>query len=315
MKKIINHSGKTKLLLGALLLLLLQASAQQLPQYTQYMLNDFVMNPAIAGKNKDFWDCKSNNRYQWIGITDAPRTYILSMHGPFQGLNMGIGGNLYTDIVGPTRRVGFQLAYSYHVKLNNTYKLNLGLSGGFLQYSLDGSKITFKEGYDPVTPMMYRSYMTPDFGTGLYLHSEKLYVGVSVPQLFQSEIRFRDVVNTGISRLKPHVYALAGYKYKFAGDFMVEPTVLVKFVNPAPVKIDAGVRLSYQNKVWIGANYRTNDAITGLIGYLYNNWLMIGYSYDYTTTSLQRYTTGTHELMLGLRFSKPQSTYKDDIDN
>src|ERR1700739_5094595 len=83
--------------------------SQQLPQYTQYMFNDFVLNPAIAGRN-DYWEAKSNNRYQWVGIPDAPRTYMLSMQGPFKSLKMGIGGTIYTDIVGPTRRTGINLA-------------------------------------------------------------------------------------------------------------------------------------------------------------------------------------------------------------
>src|SRR6266550_1116049 len=109
------------------------AVAQQLPQYTQYMFNDFVMNPAIAGRN-NFWEAKSNNRYQWQGITDAPRTYILSLQGPFKNLKMGIGGNIFTDIVGPTRRTGFNMAYAYHIKLNSTYKLSFGINAGVLQY-------------------------------------------------------------------------------------------------------------------------------------------------------------------------------------
>src|ERR1700741_4713389 len=122
--------------------------AQQLPQYTQYMLNDFVLNPAIAGKGKDYWDCRTNNRYQWQGITDAPRTSIMSVQGPFKNRKMGIGGTLFSDIVGPTRRVGFNMSYSYHLKLNSEYTLNLGLSAGVLQYSVDGHKLTLHDNDD-----------------------------------------------------------------------------------------------------------------------------------------------------------------------
>ena len=314
MKKYI-HIVRIKIVVSILFVLsIIQMQAQQLPQYTQYMLNDFVLNPAVAGRS-NYWNCVSDNRYQWVGITDAPRTYILSMHCPLEGMNMGIGANLYTDIVGPTRRVGFQAAYSYHLKLNSTFKLNLGLSGGMLQYSIDGSKITFNSGYDPVTPGIYKSHLTPDFGAGVYLHSEKLYLGLSVPQMFSAEIKFKDQVNTGLSRIKPHIYLLAGYRLNIGQDFIFEPSVLVKYVTPAPVKVDVGARLSYRNKMWIGANYRTNDAVTALVGCMYNNWLSFGYSYDYTITTLQQFTTGTHELMLGVRFSKPKSSYKDDLDD
>ena len=130
------------LLYKKFLLLVFVASgvyAQQLPQYSQYMLNDFSMNPAIAGRN-NFWEAKSNNRYQWVGITDAPRTYVLTLQGPFKNLKMGIGGSIFTDIVGPTRRTGGNLAYAYHIKLNSTYKLSFGVNAGVLQYSIDGSK-------------------------------------------------------------------------------------------------------------------------------------------------------------------------------
>src|ERR1035437_8806270 len=117
------------------------AFAQQLPQYSQYMFNDFVMNPAIAGRS-NYWEANSNNRYQWVGITDAPRTYILSLQGPLKNKKMGLGGTIFTDIVGPTRRTGANLAYAYHVKLSTTYKLSFGVNAGVLQYSVDGSKIT-----------------------------------------------------------------------------------------------------------------------------------------------------------------------------
>ena len=313
MKKYI-HIAPIKIIASILFVLaIIETKAQQLPQYTQYMFNDFALNPAVAGKT-NYWNCISNNRYQWVGITDAPRTYVLSIHGPLEGKNMGVGMNICTDIVGPTRRVGFQAAYSYHLKINSTYKLNFGLSAGLLQYSIDGNKIIFKTGFDPVTPGTYKSDLIPDLGAGAYLHSDKLYVSFSVPQMFPSEIKFKDQVNTGSSRIAPHFYLLTGYKFSVGQDFIFEPSMLVKYVSPAPIKVDIGARLSYRNQMWIGANYRTNDAITALVGCMYNNWLIFGYSYDYTTTALQQYTTGTHELMLGVRFSKPKTSYKDDLD-
>jgi len=114
------------------ILLLASANAQQLPQYTQYMLNEFAINPAVAGK-EEFADVRSNNRYQWVGITDAPRTYMLTVHGPMKLKNMGLGMNLFTDIVGPTRRVGLNFSYAYHIKLNEETKVSLGLSAGVLR--------------------------------------------------------------------------------------------------------------------------------------------------------------------------------------
>jgi len=302
--KILKHS--------IFLLLLFFATSgfsQQLPQYTQYMFNEFVMNPAVAGRN-NYWEAKSNNRYQWVGITDAPRTYILSLQGPFKNLKMGIGGTIFTDIVGPTRRTGFNMSYAYHIKLNSTYKLSFGVNAGVLQYSVDGSKITPHDAGDPIMSPNYQSALAPDLGAGAYLYSNKLYVSLGFPQIYQANLKFFGDQVTKNSTLAMHFYGLAGYKFNIGNDFILEPVVLVMSTDPVqykiPMKINGGLKLSYQNKVWIGANYRTNDAVSALVGYMFNEWLMFGYSYDYTITPLRKYNSGTHEVMLGLRFLPPK---------
>ena len=282
-------------------------NAQQLPQYTQYLLNDFVLNPAIAGKQKDFWDCRSNNRYQWKGITDAPRTYILSAHGPFRNRKMGIGGTLYTDIVGPTRRVGLNFSYSYHLKINEEYNLNLGLSAGMVQYSVDGQKLTLHDNDDLTLTRQYGSYVSPEFAAGAYLYSKKLFVSVSVPQFYEAQIHLDGSLYTGESKLRPHLYSMAGYKFDVGNDYQIEPSFLLKYVSPAPVKVDLGVRGIYKKMIWLGLSYRTKDAVSCMLGYLHQNWLMVGYSYDYTTTHIRNYSSGTHEIVLGLRFTPPKN--------
>ncbi|MGZ3904218.1 MAG: PorP/SprF family type IX secretion system membrane protein [Bacteroidia bacterium] len=295
-----------------LVLITAGASAQQLPQYSQYMLNDFTMNPAIAGRN-NFWEAKSNNRYQWVGITDAPRTYILSLQGPFKNLKMGIGGNIFTDIVGPTRRTGFNMAYAYHIKLSSTYKLSFGLNAGVLQYSVDGSKITAHDQGDPIMSPNYQSALAPDLGAGTYLYSDKLTLSLGFPQIYQANIKFFNYQTTKNSVLAHHFYGLAGYKLKLSDDLSLTPMVLVKYVQPAPVELDGGLKFSYQEKFWIGLNYRgyaasgfKSDAATFLVGYMFKEWMMFGYSYDYTMSALKKYNTGTHEVMLGLRFMPPK---------
>jgi type IX secretion system PorP/SprF family membrane protein len=302
----IKHTYKVVLMLFICIGINAEVNAQQLPQYSQYMLNDFVINPAIAGKSKSYWDCRSNNRYQWKGITDAPRTYVLSAHGPFKNRKMGIGGTLYTDIVGPTRRVGFNMSYSYHLKINSEYNLNLGLSAGALQYSVDGHKLVLYDNDDLVMVTQYRSAVTPEFGAGAYLHSKKLFVSVSVPQFFESRIRLDGITYTDKSRLRPHLYTMAGYTFDIGDDYQIEPSFLVKYVSPAPIKADISVRGIYKKQLWLGVSYRTKDAVSAMLGYMHDNWLMIGYSYDYTTTNLRNYSTGTHEIVLGLRFTPPK---------
>lgn len=299
------------LIITVLVLLQLVGRAQQLPQYTQYMLNDMAINPAVAGKD-EFADVRSNNRYQWIGITDAPRTYMLTLHAPFKKRNMGLGTQIYTDIVGPTRRVGLSLAYAYHIKVAEKVKVSLGLSAGIQQWGIDGHKLILHDQGDDNLLVQYQTKIVPDFGAGIYVHhSDKWYFGISAPQIYESPIKlYVDGDNKGT--LARHFLVNGAYKFNLGEDFKIEPSAMVKYVTPAPVKIDAGLRVIYQEQIWLGGAYRHNDAFTALIGFMYKNYLMIGYSYDFTTTNLKKYSTGTHELMLGLRFSRKQSKHWED---
>jgi len=289
--------------------LCLGAMAQQLPQFSQYRLNDYVYNPAVAGSNP-YNEAKSNNRYQWVGITDAPRTYILSVHGQHRSKKVGLGGCLFTDIVGPTRRTGVYFTYAYHLKLNEKMKLSFGLNGGIMQFMIDASKITLRDPVDAVIGNQLQSVLLPDFGAGFYLYSDKFYIGGSVPQIFQNKIKFADYSYTSLSKLATHYYVTAGYKFDLGEDFKLEPSVVVKYVDPAPVQTDMGLRAIYREKFWLGAALRTKDAVSALVGYVYQENLTFGYSYDFTTTNIKNYSTGTHEIMIGIKFNKkpPVST-------
>lgn len=286
------------------------AIAQQLPQYTQYMLNEMAINPAVAGKD-NFADVRSNNRYQWVGITDAPRTYMLTLHAPFKNRHHGLGTHIYTDIVGPTRRVGISLAYAYHIKITEKTRMSLGISAGIQQWGIDGHKIILHDSGDENLLISYRTKTLPDFGAGIYVHNEKWYIGFSAPQLYQSPIKLYDNGDNK-GKLVTHFLVNGAYKFDLGEDFKVEPSFLVKYASPAPAKIDVGLRMIYKEQIWLGGGYRHNDAFTALVGFMYKNYLMIGYSYDFTTTRLKKYSSATHELMLGLRFSKQQTKHWDD---
>lgn len=280
--------------------------AQQLPQYTQYMLNEMAINPAVAGKD-EFADARSNNRYQWTGITDAPRTYMLTVHGPIKAKNMGLGMHLYTDIVGPTRRTGLSLAYAYHIKTGEDTHISMGLSAGVQQWGIDGDKLILRDGGDENLLTKYQTAYIPDFGAGIYFHKkDRFYIGFSAPQLYQSPINlYRNVDEKG--RIVTHFNLNGAYTFDLGEEFKLEPSFLVKYAMPAPPKIDVGVRAIYKNMVWLGGAYRHNDAFTALVGYMLSNYLLVGYSYDFTTTSIRKYSSGTHELMLGIRFSRKQA--------
>jgi type IX secretion system PorP/SprF family membrane protein len=279
--------------------------AQQLPHYSNYMLNDYPMNPAVGGSNP-YFEGLSNNRYQWIGITDAPRTYILSVHGPTKNLNMGLGGLLFTDIVGPTRRTGFYLSYAYHLKVTEKVRISAGLSAGLLQFMVDGSKITLHDPKDNVISGGVEQVLIPDFGAGIYAYStdKKWYLGASVPQIMQSKIKFYDYTYTGLSKLTTHFYVTGGYKFNIGANFKLEPSTCVKFVAPAPVQFDLGLRAIYKDKIWIGGAFRYLDAVSAMIGFTMQENLTFAYSYDFSMTDIKKYSTGTHELMIGIKFHK-----------
>ncbi|MCX6294529.1 MAG: type IX secretion system membrane protein PorP/SprF [Bacteroidetes bacterium] len=297
MKKIISISF--------IMLIGFVVDAQQLPQYSNYMVNDYVMNPAIGGTN-NYFEGKSSNRYQWIGITDAPRTYILSVNGPAKNLKMGLGGLLFTDIVGPTRRTGFYLSYAYQLKVSEKVKVSLGLSGGLLQFMVDGSKITLRDPSDMVISNGLQSVLLPDFGAGIYVYStdKKWYAGASVPQILQNKIKFFDNTTSTLSKLATHYYATAGYKFNLNEDFVIEPSTCLKYVKPAPLQFDIGVRAIYKEKIWLGAAFRYLDAVSAMVGYTMQENITFAYSYDFTMTNIKKYSTGTHELMIGIKFHK-----------
>jgi type IX secretion system PorP/SprF family membrane protein len=282
------------------------AKAQQLPQYSQFMFNQYCYNPAYAGVTPS-WEATTNNRYQWSGITDAPRTFTLSAQGPFKKENMGIGGYVYTDNVGPTRRLGFQTSYAYHARLSETIQLSFGLSLGFNQWILDADKITtyhpgdfyFSNGLLKSTDM--------DGKFGLYLYHEDWHFGASVAQMLHNKITFLATQTNSESYMEDHFYVHGGYTFRPGEDWDIDPILLLKIGAPAPLKLDASVRITYKKSLWIGGGYRTNDAAVAMLGFCYKNMLRIGYAYDITTTDLKNYSSGTHEIMLGFIFAKTKT--------
>lgn len=274
--------------------------AQQIPQYSQYMLNDYILNPAMTGQH-DYWEVKSNNRLNWIGITDAPRTFILSAHGPFRKHNMGMGGSVFADITGPTSRVGFYLSYAYHLKLSKSLKLGMGLSLGLLQYRIDGTKVTLRENGDPVFPNQMMTVYTADATFGINLKHKNFNFGISLPQIIGNDLKFLENQEETRSSLARHYMAMGGYTFR-VGDFGIMPNVLLKYVHPVPPQFDAGVKFDWRDQFWIGASYRHDDAVSFLGGLAYKDFLVIAYSYDLSTSNLNNYSNGSHELMVGVRF-------------
>lgn len=290
---------------AVVLMAALPALAQQLPQLTQYMHNDYIFNQAVAGSRQAF-ELRSGHRYQWVGVQDAPRTFTLSGHTAL-GRKMGVGGYLFTDHVGPTRRTGFQLSYAYHLRLTEDLKLGFGLGFGMLQFLIDGSKITFHDQGDPTMDNQLRGELKPDATFSMLLHHPRFWFGAAAPQLLNNEVVFLHE-NTGtLSRMERHYYAMGGYRLPLGEDFRLEPSFMLKYVAPVPMKLDMNLTARYKEVVWIGAGFRTNDAWCAMIGYWHKKQFQFGYSYDVITSNLRNYSTGTHEVTLAVTIQKQQT--------
>ncbi len=292
------------------LILTFYCSAQQSPMYSQYMFNDFIINPSVAG-TYDYYQVRATNRFQWIGIKDAPITNVLSVYGPHKKLPSGWGASVYSDNQGPTGKIGFYGSYAYNIKIYDDFRLSFGLSAGIIQFKIDETKIDFAQQETGLSKQNLK-YLIPDANTGLYLYSEKFYFGFSVDQLFQNKLAIEYSKAThridSINRLKSHFTSVVGYKFKINKELDLEPTALFRATGQSKPQIEGDAKLTYNKKVWVGAGFRTSDAVSLLLGYNFEDKIYIGYSYDITTSRLKVASQGTHEIMIGSRFNKIKTT-------
>ena len=277
------------------------ARAQQSPMYTQYMFNKFIYNPAVAGVDP-FFQIRSNHRFQWVGLTDPPLTNSISYYGPHGELPMGYGGYIYYDVTGPTSKAGATGSYAYNVGITDDIRLSMGVSVGIMQYRVDGTQINLKDPTDQALEEAIYSSIVPDANLGVFLYAQNYYAGFSTSQLINTKVKLYEQ-KTGLNKLKAHFYLTGGYLFVINDDFKVEPSVIIKGTAPVQIQFDLNTRVIYQDMVWLGLSVRTRDALSLLIGYTYDKKIHIGYSYDFTITDLRKYNSGTHEIMIGYRFS------------
>ncbi len=263
--------------------------SQQLPHFTQFMFNDYVLNPAVAG-TKDYYQVRSNSRFQWAGIVDAPQTISLSLNGPHSSRPMGFGGYLYNDVTGPTSRTGLYGTYAYNILIKGEVRLSMGLSFGIMQNKIDGTEITLHDPDDLAMQGGITSTVVPDASVGFYFYAPDWYAGFSAFQLFSN-------------KLKSHFYLLGGYRYDINDQFSIEPSLIIKAMSPVPIQIDLNAKVTYQEMVWLGLSYRSRDAASILLGYIHDKRYYFGYSYDFSTSDIRSYNSGSHEIMIGIRFT------------
>jgi type IX secretion system PorP/SprF family membrane protein len=277
------------------------AFAQQEPLSTMFMTNPFVVNPAIAGTN-NFFQVTSSNRFQWVGMANTTITNSLSVFGPMVKHPMGWGGSIYYDVCGAVSMGTVSGSYAYQYNINEEMNISAGLNLGIMQYKIDFAKIEMKE----EDPVMYskEAYYLPDANVGFYFWSSTYHAGLSFRHILNNKIGIYSSTNRdSSSRLKPHIYLTGGYKYYINREWAIEPGLVLKKVWPAPFQLDVNVRVWYKNTMWGGLSYRTQEALSIMLGYTYDRKIYIGYSYDLVLNPLGQHNFGSHEIMLGYRFN------------
>ncbi|MGV3541519.1 MAG: type IX secretion system membrane protein PorP/SprF [Rufibacter sp.] len=307
--------------------------AQQKPQYGQYMLNGFLLNPSLTGI-ENYTDVKLSYRRQWAGLEGAPTSMYLTAHGPvnkedrsssvvslpaqskntiinklrskedndFANLKAhgGVGGTIVIDKIGFEKREGVSFSYAYHMPVHKKLKWSTGISVGFTRYSLDLDGLDFGPNADPVERQYREGRFLPEFSLGTTLYGRNFYVGASAAQLFQNNFDLNGNTPGAQERFPHHYFLMGGYELRLGKELAVVPSVLVKWVNPSPVSVDLNLKVSYLRQFWLGASYRHENTWVALAGFHFNSLLNLGYAYELTTSDLSPYTSGSHELMLGV---------------
>ena len=328
------------------IMIAVQGSAQQRPHYTQYILNNYILNPALSGI-ENYTDVKISTRDQWVGLKGAPKTSYFTIHAPIgkgdyrtsstsfevPGQNPrgkyywenytaaephhGIGFTMINDRTGSFNRFTAYATYAYHLGLSPTTNLAGGFSAGITNISLDKSKQDFSgtgDPYDPATGAAISGEINkirPDIGIGFWLYSRSFFVGLSAQQIIPQKLSFSDDATfVGGGRLIPHVFLTAGYRFLASEDVNIIPSVMLKYVEHSSrnnFQPELNIKAQYRDLLWLGGSYRYEDGYAAMAGINVSNTVNVGYAYDITTTSLNTVSRGTHEIMVGLIFGNKYS--------
>jgi type IX secretion system PorP/SprF family membrane protein len=336
--------GKRYFLLSLLVFLPFLGIPQQVPHYSQYMLNPVLLNPAVSGTD-NYLDIRAGYRNQWVGLEGAPSSYYLSGHMPLsrrdyitpptsfratpssnarvrnkwrpEGRNNaqkprphhGIGALVQTDKAAGLKRTEVQLLYAYHQPISPGIKLAAGLAAGVTQYGLNHDQLTFGAAGDPVINADEYNQMLPNIGVGVLLYGSQFLVGASVGQVLPTPFSFRDTRGAIPAKQQRHVYVHGGYRFMLSRDLSVMPNVVLKYAGPSPVAVDLNAKFMWRDQFWAGGSYRHKDAAVVMGGFQYKQMFHLGYAYDLTTSGLNQVSYGSHELVLGLMLRNRRTVY------
>jgi type IX secretion system PorP/SprF family membrane protein len=305
------------------------AAAQQRPQYTQYVFNNYLLNPAVTGI-ENYTDVRAGYRSQWTGLNGAPVTNFLTINAPLgrefiegnansfsagggenpnsrlytqeymaAAPHHGIGAMLVTDKAGPITTTNFNATYAYHLGLTERLNLSVGVAAGFMRTSLNTAEITLETALDPAIANGNNSQLHPDLGLGAWLYTSNYFIGISAQQILPQSLYLKST-SVDVIKTVPHFFFTAGVKLFVSDDVTLMPSVLVKQIKPVPLTYDANLKLAFRDKFWIGGSYRHSDSFGALAGFYLGSFLNVGYSYDVTTSALNTVSNGTHELVIGI---------------
>ena len=294
----LKKTTRTVFLLSLGLVGITQTYAQQDPQYTQYMYNHSNINPAYAGSREGL-HIFGLYRTQWVGLEGAPKTATLSVNTPLGDSGLGLGVNFVNDHLGVMDDNTLSVDLSYAIDLNYQYKLAFGLKGSANLLDVNYSKLHIYNPTDPVAEDDIKNEFSPNIGAGLFLYSEKAYVGLSAPHLLTRSRYDDNEVRT--LRQKMHMYLTGGYVFDLNPNLKFKPAAMVKMEQGSPLQMDVSANFMFLDKFTLGAAYRWDAAVSGLVGFQVSDNIFVGYSYDAETSKLARYNSGSHEIFM--RFS------------
>ncbi len=308
------------------------ASAQQQPIYSQYMMNTYLLNPAVAGY-QGITDLNLTAREQWLGYGEGPSTYAFSaqtriLKTSFRNRSrliknrvrrrrpsgrVGLGGYVFNDMNGRIRRTGLQGTYAYHIYLRDT-QLSFGASLSAFQFKADVTPEDLPNplANDPLVVMgKANADLSPDANFGVLVSGDNYYAGISVTSLFQSSIQFGLGNSQSAYRLVRHYYILGGYKFQERrSDYGIEPSAMITLTERLSWSIDLNVKGYYKQDYWVGLSFRTTGTIITMLGMNYQQFYF-GYAFDYSYGDITSFNNmGSHELMIGMRLGDSARRYR-----
>nr|WP_315174066.1 type IX secretion system membrane protein PorP/SprF [uncultured Flavobacterium sp.] len=285
---------KTSIITFITMLLAAMSYGQQDAQFTQYMYNTININPAYAG-SRGAMSIFALHRTQWVGLDGAPTTNTASINTPISNSNLGLGVSFVNDKIGPTNENTISADLSYTIPTSENFKLSFGMKATANLFNLNVNKLNPADQGDPQFQNL-RNIFTPNIGAGIYYHSDKAYVGLSVPNFIQTN-RYDDN-EVAIFKEKINYYLIGGYVFDLSNDIKFKPAFLTKLVEGSPLQVDVSANFMFVDKVVVGVAYRWSAAMSAMVGFQVTDGMYIGYGYDLETTNLENYNSGSHEVFL-----------------